>query len=456
MNPMATSNPSDFEIRLERGNGAPPGNFSKQGAALPAQQPDLDLEGPCRHYAVVLPSHWKSTGPLRVNNVDLAPFKKGFQIQWPWPGKNKSEPSRGLFLNVDGLALSKPEAFLNEISGWITWTQALELLNLALSRRLDRNGFVAALDRLDLPVDWRNGLVNDLFLHAAPTPKPSSPSPSDLDHLLTQVALPEGEKSGTDQALDHFIDSVASGPADTGFKLDEDSARQWIVRISELKGEMHGTFLSSPQVAEEFGYLASLNGLARAAKGRKRHWLHFIPENLSEAEWNSWIISTAADEPGPWEVIAFPHPKITETLWPQRIRKLGAKAFLQIEASESNLSPEFIEKWADIGFAFVGGVLTESSGQCLTKPATWVALHSLLLTGDGFNPEGELRYEEDIPYTQSSTAHGADRLRTTADISDLRRLGINPLIGTKNSLEVFFAPLISLSVAFPQVKATHG
>jgi hypothetical protein len=81
---------------------------------------------------------------------------------------------------------------------------------------------------------------------------------------------------------------------------------------------------------------------------------------------------------------------------------------------------------------------------------------SLLLTGDGFNPEGELRYEEDIPYTQSSTAHGADRLRTTADISDLRRLGINPLIGTKNSLEVFFAPLISLSVAFPQVKATHG
>jgi hypothetical protein len=408
------------------------------------------------HYIVLLKRGWEQDGPLKFHNGYLDELRNRFRIsaKVPLPDMPQFFPAGAegemTFQGKDVLHL---DAALRG-QGLFSHLETLrDVVQRVADRKMAFPEFLAALNRLSLPPEWRNEIVNGLFSHAQQTP--SAPAPkapglsSDLDKLMSMLEQENTGGSKLSPSLSAFLDEV--GRDSTGFILRDGAARQLHGDLVATLEALRGGLLSHGALADALGFMASLQRLARQAKGRERQMVHLWSALPDDPE--ALLIGDQANEDGDHAVamVVLDAPD-RDSAWLHSAaalaHRLRCPLLLQAPA-DSIPDGEAMQALAETAakdqiFFFSGGVASRVEGEnCVFRPAALAFLEGLVGSRENveYYVHRAMVLEDQDLIAEKGQARATDRLLDNVQWENASRLGVNRVNGARNKTTASF-PLL--------------
>lgn len=408
------------------------------------------------HYILLLNRGWEQDAPLRFHNGYLDELRGRFKIsaRVPLPDMPDFFPTGAegelVFQGKDVLHLEsalRGQSLFSHLEG------LRDLVQRAADRKLAFPDFLAGLNRLSLPVAWRNEIVNGLFSHAesapaAPVPKPPGLS-GDLDKLMDMLNRESTGGSTLSPSLTGFLEEV--GRDSTGFTMRDGAARQLHADLERTLASLRGSLLTQPGLAAVLGLLSSLQRLARLAKGRERQTIHLWSGLPTDPE--SLLLGDQADTDGEHTVaivlLDAPARDASFLVGASALaERLGCPLLLQ--APEDAIpGGDTMQAWAQTApkgriYFFSGGVASHVEGDnCVFRPATLAFLEGLVASRENVDHylHRALVLEEQDLVTRNGQAFATDQLLDNAKWDAAVRRGVNRVNGARNKSQALF-PLL--------------
>ncbi len=404
-------------------------------------------------YLFGMPMQGVDDGIIAFHNAQTEELKSKLTIvaslgysESPVPGWPASEWK----WHLRGKHLLHPDRFHDDQPILSQLNETVQVLDGALRGRLDFTAFKSRLDRIGLPLDWRNHLVNEVFRHAeVPPPKPSASvtsAPDPLASILDQIASPGEGNQGT--AAQAFIQEVGSDT--TGFTLDKTAASHLLDAFQAFRKHMQA-HAEKAGLDILFGWGAGLAALMKGLRGRARQvgWLvapSAQPENLQSA---------LIGHQGSVEALTL----IGFTSW-EDIENSAYKVLLpRAEVILVQVEPESVDtirtsvlatEFASKVFLMQGKVRCAFGNDlCALKPAALAYIEACLKSG--LKPvaakEDGLTLEDQDPCPGRSERHVAEVLLSETEWVARCRTGVNQLNGKLGSAHILFRPLTAVGSA---------
>lgn len=407
------------------------------------------------HYILLLNRGWEQDGPVKFHNGYLDELRGRFRLaaKVPLPEMPDFFPPGAegemVFQGKDVLHL---ESALRGQSLFAHLEGLRDLVQRVADRKLAFPDFLAGLNRLSLPVAWRNEIVNGLFSHAesAPAANPKPPGlSSDLDKLMDMLNRESTGGSQLSPSLSGFLAEV--GRESTGFTLRDGAARQLHADLERTLASLRGSLLSQPALASALGLLSSLQRLARLAKGRERQTVHLWSGLPADPE--SLLIGEQANPDGEHAVaIVLLDAPARDAAFLRGAaalaERLGCPLLLQspedsIPAGEAMPALSGSAPKART-FFFSGGVASRVEGDnCVFRPAALAFLEGLVGSRENvdFYAHRALVLEDQDLVTRNGQAFSTDQLLDNARWDAVIRKGVNRVNGARNKGQALF-PLL--------------
>lgn len=447
----------DFSVTAGKDASAGPGSRTETGGMPEERVPGRGNS----HYILLLNKGWEQSGPLKFNNGDLEDLRNRFRLaaRIPLPDMPEFFPagSEGELvfqgrdiLHIDAALRGQP---------LFSHLEALrDLVGRAADRKLAFPEFLAQLNAISLPVAWRNEIVNGLFAHAASAPA-SQPAKAgfsgDLDRLMDLLNRESGGGSQLSPSLNAFLTEV--GRDSTGFIMRDGAARELHRDLLRTLEALRGKVLSRGEVAETLGFLASLQRLARLAKGRERQTVHLwssLPENPE-----SLLLGDRADSDGDSAVaIVILDAARRDAAFLRNAsalaRRLGCALLIQAPG-EAIPEGEAVQAFAESApkertYFFAGGVASRVAGEeCVFRPAALAFLEGLVASRGNvadFAHRALVLEDQDL-FTEKGQARSTDRILDNVQWEEALRKGVNRVNGARNKSEARFPLLKSWAEA---------
>lgn len=442
----------DFSV-----NAGKPGTSERAGAApseKPIRIPGGIPQGARTHF--ILLAAGAGTTPIRFHNGQLDDMKTRLSLTTmvPLPDMPGFFPagSHGE-MRFQGRHVFHLDSALREQPLFSHLEALRALVQKVADRRVAFPDFLPEINRIPIPSDWRNEIVNGLFDHAesgaAAPPAPKSQVSRDLEKIMGMFQEPDGGGTALNPNLGRFLDEV--GRDSTGFTLRDGAAKELLADLSRtLETLRHGMLRHGP-LAATLGLMASLQRLARLAKGREKQTVHLWSEVPSDP-----AAILAADSDG-----AFPDLALAVVLLdpldrePAFLRQaaglaasLGAPLLLQlpgesIPADDPALAA-LAEGVPESTYFFAGGVASRVDGDaCVFRPAVLAFLEGLVAARQAVETylHRAMTLDDQDIVTEKGQARAADKLLDQAQVDALAKQRVNRVNGVRNRTEAVF-PLL--------------
>jgi hypothetical protein len=349
-----------------------------------------------------------------------------------------------------GKHLLHPDQFHADQPVMSQLTETVSLLDGALRGRLDFGAFKSRLDRIGLPIDWRNHLINEVFQHAETPPLPlmaTQSSASDpLASLLDQVSIPGATQSSN--AAQAFIQQV--GADSTGYSLNKTMASTLLEAFQAFRKHLQA-HAEKAGLETLFGWGAGLSALMKRLRGRSRQigWL-VPPEANAES-----LRKALADHQGPVEVLVLAGFTTWEEAMTSAYQNLLLKAkTVLIQVGEGHFAA-FKESVAASGFGekiyLMQGTVRCAFGNdlCALKPAALAYVEACLQVGvtPHAAKDDVLTLDDQDPCPGRSERHVAERMLPDSEWVPKCRSGQNWLNGKLGTAQILFRPLTPSQVS---------
>jgi hypothetical protein len=408
------------------------------------------------HYILLLNQGWEQDGPLKFHNGYLDELRGRFRLaakvtlpEMPafFPAGAEGEM---VFQGKDVLHL---ESALRGQSLFAHLEGLRDLVQRVADRKLAFPDFLAGLNRLSLPVAWRNEIVNGLFSHAESAPAATAPKPpglsGDLDKLMGLLNQESAGGSKLSPSLSGFLDEV--GRDSTGFTLRDGAARQLHADLERTLASLRGSLLSHAGLASVLGLLSSLQRLARLAKGRERQTVHLWSGLPSDPE--SLLVGDQANPEGDHAValVLLDAPSRDAGFLRGAAAlagRLGCPLLLQ-SPEDAIPAGEAMQAWSESApkagtYFFSGGVASRVEGDnCVFRPAALAFLEGLVGSRENvdYYIHRALVLEDQDLITRNGQACATDQLLDNARWDAVIRKGVNRVNGARNKSQALF-PLL--------------
>ncbi len=418
-----------------------------------------NLIGKHLHYVILMKKGWEQSRPLRFHNGELEALRADLRLtaRVPLPDMPNFFPAgaQGEFL-FQGRHVLHLHSALREQSLFSHLESLRTLVQRCAERKTTFPDFVTALNGIPIPPTWRNEIVNGLFEHAKASGSSSVPTPKapglsqDIEKLMSLIG--EGDSGGSKLSphLGKFLEEV--GKDSTGFTLRDGAAKTLVQDLSQTLEALHGTLLRHGALAGTLGFLAALQRLARAAKGRDGQTVHLwseIPEDPTA------ILLDANIDAGGDITMAL----VVTDAWDRdlatlsRIGSLAAKlncpVLLQAPGEEippGDLSEAMRETFpAGRTYVFAGGVAAQVDGDfCIFRPAALAFLEGQVAareTVDFYEHHGMTLEDQDL-LTEKGQARSTDKLLDNTQMAAICAARLNRVNGARNQSIASF-PLLT-------------
>ncbi|GEM_PF-2071042 len=410
------------------------------------------------HYIIMMKQGWEQESPLRFHNGFLDDLRANLKLiaKVPLPEMPNFFPSGSEGeITFQGRHVLHVDSALREQALFSHLESLRELVQRCADRKTVFPEFVAALNAIPIPATWRNEIVNGLFENAqAPgpiMPAPKSPGLSqDIDKLMELLNEKDTGGSRLSPHLGKFLDEV--GRDSTGFTLRDGAAKQLHKDLTQTLSALRGSLLRQQSLAETFGFISSLQRLARSAKGRERQTVHLwsaIPEDP-----RSLLVGENADQGGDFAVaIVLMDPWDRD---PQFLRQVGALAselncplLMQVPGETLPVGDALTTLTecipASEAYFFAGGVASRVDEEaCVFRPAVLAFLEGLVSSKENveYYLHRALILEDQDLITEKGQARSTDRLLDQTQIIALSAGRINRVNGARNQSIASF-PLLT-------------
>ncbi len=412
-------------------------------ATAPAAMPAA-TEGPWRHFVCVVPARYGLRCAVQVNTLEMEAFKNDFRLDAPllaWKPPEGFSAGEEWSLVITAEQVLHPERILSEQSVITFLRAAVQLLDLCLGRKIDRDEFLRRLNGLGLPVAWRNELADGIFAASAAgaSPAVAADADADIEALLATLAPAEAP-------AEQFISAV--GRAGTGFALDAAAAQRFRDGMAGWLLDWERGLLEHPSAAGPLGLALGLHRVLKLMRGPKHLHLHLLPESLPPEEYEAHWRHTLAGHPGAIEAWIYlagdtPDAALPPSAWQARLAAAPVSVLLQARAATSGIYTAWGKTLPAPVYVFSGGVAAAvGDGHCAYKPAALAYVEALLeqqarlpaAAGEAL----PLENADVDPSTRSST----DAVYDSQTMLALRLRGLNIPVGFKHRAGVVFQPLV--------------
>jgi|GEM_PF-4795958 len=400
-------------------------------------------------YLFGLPMQAAESGILAFHNGHTDELKQGLSFsanlqadRSPIPGW----PAGEWMWRLSGKHVIHPDQFLGDQPVMAQLAEAIRLLETVAAGRMDYSGFISRLDRIGLPLEWRNHLANEVFKHAAPSLPPQNlPAGDALADLLSRVDVP-GEKAMS--AAEAFIQEV--GTDSTGFILDREKAMALRDAFAVFKKQMQA-HAEQAGLAYLLGWAAGLAALVKVLRGRQKQWGWILPPASESGRYNEALSSFQ----GEVEILVIAGYDNWEEAWTPGYASLAERAkMILIQIPDGGFS-EFKENGRQSPYAgkifLTGGWVRCAFGNegCALKPAALAYAEACLA---GKRVPGDARQEilvlaDQDPCPGRLEKHVAEKILPESEWVSRCRNGENLLNGKLGTTQVFFRPLVSIEDA---------
>ncbi len=434
---------SDFSVRAVKDSGV----SLPQGSANSG-------ESQYSLYLFACPMQVQGSGFIPFHNGQTEELKERLTLtaslgtsESPVPGW----PAGEWIWQLRGKHLLHPGRFHEDQPILAQLTESVGLLENALAGRLDATTFRSRLDRIGLPVDWRNHLATEVFRHAEMPTAPAKPlhlggTVDPLAALLNQVDV--GMESPAVGAAQQFISQV--GSESTGFSLDKANATALLEAFRAFRKHMQA-HAEQAGLGILFGWAAGMSALTKVIRGRSKQigWM-VAPRADVEA------ISTALTaHQGPVEILAMAGFETWDALWTPAYRALAAKASLILVQVPEGAFAEFRAEAKSSPWAaklhLVSGAVRCAFGEesCAFKPAAFAYAEGCL--AQQIKPmdakHTRIGLDDQDPCPGRSERHVAVKLLPESEWLERARKGENCLNGKLGTASVYFLPLVAIEAA---------
>jgi len=447
----------DFGVELE-GMCLAAGAAGAAGNGRPVRIPGSLPQGARLHYIVIAAAGTAPGEPLRFHNGRLDDLKSRFRLsaRVPLPDLPGFFPAGA----EGGMAFEGRDIFHldSALRGQPLFShlEALRLLvQKAAGRRLAFPEFLSEINRIPIPSEWRNEIVNGLFDNAHAPAAPAAPKSGmnrDLERILDMFREGDGGGTALNPNLGRFLDEV--GRDSTGFILKDGAAQALHQDLTRTLETLRAGLLRHGALASALGLLASLQRLARLAKGRDRQTAHLwtgIPSDVAgelAADGETFLASLAlalalAD--------AFAHPPEFLRRAADLAARLGCPLLVQLpgesipaEGPEAEAVAALASGAPEHTYFFAGGVAARVDGEAhVFRPAVLAFLEGLVAAREpvaGFRHRAMALEDQDV-VAEKGQGRAADRLLDGAGVQALSERRVNRLNGVRNRAEAVF-PLL--------------
>lgn len=422
-----------------------PGTAPRQAGPIPADA--------YSHYIILAPREWAQSGPLRFHNGHLDEIKNSFRLsaKVPLPDMHGFFPAgtEGEII-LQGKDLLHPGSALRDQPLFSHLEALRALVQRCAERKVAFPEFVAALNKIPIQPAWRNDIVNGLFDTAPNAPAlPAALARKDdgLDRVLQMMEIP-GAAPVPNPGLARFLEEV--GRDSTGFSLRESAARELAKDLASALQSLRLDLLKTPALTDALAFNASLNRLARLAKGREKQEVHLWSTLPSDP-----AAILAGDKMGDIRDIAqalvlLDAPRRDDaylTAVSLLASRLGCPLLVQSASDEipAESAPLRDGPAASYTYFFAGGVAALSEGDaCVFRPAALAFLEGLVAareSAEGYRDKAMVLEDQDV-ITEKGQARSSDKLLDNAAADVLRAKGINRVNGIRNRNVAVFPPLL--------------
>ena len=448
----------DFSVSAGREGAArrTDGGASAAAGTKPVSIPGSIPQGARLHYIILSGAESPQPTPLRFHNgfLDEIKGRLNLTVQVPLPEMPGFFPAGAEGeMRFQGRHVFHLDSALGE-QPLLSHLETLRaLVQKCAERKITFPDFVPELNRIPIPTAWRNEIVNGLFDNAktgpvAPPP-PKSKVSEDLDKIMDMFKGTETGGTALSPHLGHFLDEV--GRDSTGFILRDGAAKELLSDLSRTLETLKSGLLRHGPLARTLGFLASLQRLARLAKGRDRQTVHLWSEIPADP---ASILSADADGSTPdlalGMVLVDPLDRTPEFL--QAAARLAAglscPLLVQLPGEEipvENAAIEALSGGMDAHtYFFAGGVASRVDGDaCVFRPAALAFLEGLVAgreTVDFYLHRAMELADQDI-VTEKGQARATDKLLDQAAVDALSKKRVNRVNGARNRTDASF-PLL--------------
>jgi hypothetical protein len=448
----------DFSVTAGKSQASPSGAAPRQTGSRSMAAGPIPSDAHS-HYIVFAPSAWAQSGPIRFHNGHLDELKASFRLTatvplpelhgfFP-PGSAAGAPEGELIFQ--GKDVLHPGSALSDQPLFSHLESLRSLVQRCAERKIAFPEFVAVLNKIPIRAAWRNDIVNGLFETAANAPALPAAAPSraseDVDRLLQMLETPGGA-TPPNPGLARFLEEV--GRDSTGFTLRQEAARELQKELGEAVQSLRLDLLKHKSLADALAFNASLNRLARLAKGRDKQNVHLwsgFPEDPGAL--------LAGDKSGDIrdlaQAIVLLDPLRRDQAFLASLSRLASELscplLVQLPGEEipSEAAPLLQGPAAAYTFFFAGGVAAQSEGDaCVFRPAALAFLEGLVAAregAEGYRDKAMVLEDQDV-FTEKGQARSTDRLLDNAAADALRAKGVNRVNGIRNRNVAVFPPLI--------------
>jgi hypothetical protein len=448
----------DFSVSAGKPEGFQGGSASRpSGGAAPApgSVPAVIPYGARTHYIILRAGEGAQGEPIRFHNGLLDAIKGTLDLKAsvPLPDMPGFFPAGAVGeMSFQGRHVFHLDSALKDQPLFSHLESLKSLVQRVSDRRLAFPEFVGELNRIPLPSEWRNEIVNGLFDHASAAPAPEAPKSKvsqDLDKLMGMFK--EGEAGGTamNPGLGRFIHEV--GRDSTGFTLRAGAAKELLEDVTRTLATLRSGLLKYDSLSSTLGFMASLQRLSRLAKGREKQTVHLwadVPEDpkgvlLADADGETPDLALAL-------VVVDPFERKPDFL--RRVAHLAATLscplLVQLPGEELPADHPALAALAaglpSHTFFFAGGVASRVDGDSVVfRPAALAFLEGLVAskeTVDHFIHRSLALEDQDV-FTDKGQARATDKLLDQGAVDALAKKRINRVNGVRNRAEAVF-PLL--------------
>lgn len=447
----------DFSVGAGR-PGGDAGTARAAGSGRTVRIPGGIPQGARLHYIVIATAGTAPGEPLRFHNGRLDDLKSRFRstARVPLPDLPGFFPAGA----EGGMAFEGKDIFHLDSAlrnqPLFSHLEALRLLvQKAAGRRLAFPEFLAEIDRIPIPSEWRNEIVNGLFDNAQVPSAPAAPKSKvgrDLDRILDMFREGDGGGTAVNPNLGRFLDEV--GRDSTGFILKDGAARALHQDLAKTLETLRAGLLRHGDLSAALGFLASLQRLARLAKGRDRQTVHLwteLPADVAAA------LAADGDGSAPDAALALalvdPFARTPEFLG--RVAALAARLACPLlvqlpgeaipaEGPEAEAVAALVSGQPEHVYFFAGGVAARVDEEAhVFRPAALAFLEGLVAAREpvaGFRHRAMALEDQDV-VAERGQARAADRLLDQAQVEALAERRVNRVNGVRNRAEAVF-PLL--------------
>lgn len=451
----------DFSVSAGKPGGDAGAAKAAEGGRTTVRIPGGIPQGARLHYIVIASAGAEPGDPLRFHNGRLDDLKTRFRLsaRVPLPDLPGFFPA-----GAEGaMAFAGKDVFHldSALRGQPLFShlEALRLLvQKAAGRRLAFPEFLAEINRIPIPTEWRNEIVNGLFdnaQHPSGSTAPAAPKSKvggDLDRILDMFREGDGGGTALNPNLGRFLDEV--GRDSTGFILKDGAAQALHQDLTRTLVTLRAGLLRHGTLSAALGFLASLQRLARLAKGRDRQTVHLwtgLPSDVA-AE-----LAADGDGSAPDAVLALavadPFARSPEFL--RRVSALAARLACPLlvqlpgeafptDGPEAEAVAALVSGVPEHTYFFAGGVAARVDEEAhVFRPAVLAFLEGLVAAREpvaGFRHRAMALEDQDV-VAEKGQARAADKLLDQAQVEALAERRINRVNGVRNRTEAVF-PLL--------------